>query len=127
VSDLPSPNVITIDGHAIEYRLERRGDATALILHGGHVSARCQFGEETFLENGYSVLVTSRPGGSDVAQPTLILATRFDGAVSFDHAEYLFAMLPDATLIEVGTPSHLLWLGEGSARTAAAITSFITT
>jgi pimeloyl-ACP methyl ester carboxylesterase len=62
VSEPPSPNEITIDGHAIEYRLQRRGDATALILHGGHMSARCQFDEETFLENGYSVLVTSRPG-----------------------------------------------------------------
>lgn len=280
MSEPPSPNVITIDGHAIEYRLQGRGDATALILHGGHMSARCQLGEETFLEAGYSVLVTSRPGygrtavgagpsapefavrlaglcrlldlgnltvvgislgarsamtmaafypelvqrvilmcptsfrlwpdprvrrlayaafapgvqrvtwgtvhrslrkapekhlasilaslttldgdvavrrlgadigkvtefllscqsgrgflidlraatdvSGDVAQPTLILATRNDGAVSFDHAEYLFATLPDATLVEVGTPTHLLWLGDGSDRTAAAITSFIT-
>ena len=62
MSDAPSPNVITIDGRAIEYRLERRSGATALILHGGHMSARCRFGEETFLETGYSVLVTSRPG-----------------------------------------------------------------
>jgi pimeloyl-ACP methyl ester carboxylesterase len=62
MSDASSPNVITIDGRAIEYRLERRGDTTALILHGGHMSAQCRFGEETFLEAGYSVLVTSRPG-----------------------------------------------------------------
>jgi pimeloyl-ACP methyl ester carboxylesterase len=62
VSAAPSSNVITIDGHAIQYRLERHGDATALILHGGHMSARCRFGEETFLEAGYTVLVTSRPG-----------------------------------------------------------------
>jgi pimeloyl-ACP methyl ester carboxylesterase len=58
----PTTSVITIDGHAIEYRLERRGHATVLILHGGHMSARCRFGEETFLEADYSVLVTSRPG-----------------------------------------------------------------
>jgi pimeloyl-ACP methyl ester carboxylesterase len=279
VSDAPSSDVITIDSHAIEYRLERRGDATALILHGGHMSARCRFGEETFLEAGYTVLVTSRPGygrtavgagpsapefavrlaglcrllglgnltvigislgartamalaafypelvqrvilmcptsfcpwpdlrgrrlayaafapgvrratwgtlhyllrkdpekylagilenlttldgevavrrlgadvgkviefllccqsgrgflidlraptdiSSDVAQPTLIVATRNDGAVSFDHAEYLAATLPDSTLVEVHTPTHLLWLGEGSDQTAAAIQSFI--
>ena len=48
---------------------------------------------------------------SDVGQPTLILATRNDGAVSFDHAEYLAATLPGATLVEVDTPTHLLWLG----------------
>ena len=62
MSDAPNPNVITIDGRAIEYRLERRDGTTALILHGGHMSARCQFGEDTFLDAGYSVLVTSRPG-----------------------------------------------------------------
>jgi pimeloyl-ACP methyl ester carboxylesterase len=46
---------------------------------------------------------------SDVAQPTLILATRNDGAVSFDHAEYLAATLHDSTLVELDTPTHLLW------------------
>jgi hypothetical protein len=34
-------------------------------------------------------------------------------------------MLRHATLVEVDTPTHLLWLGEGSDRTAAAILSFI--
>jgi pimeloyl-ACP methyl ester carboxylesterase len=61
----------------------------------------------------------------DVAQPTLILATRNDGAVSFDHAEHLAATLRHARLVEVGTPTHLVWLGEGSDRTAAAINSFM--
>jgi pimeloyl-ACP methyl ester carboxylesterase len=279
VSDAPGPNVITIDGHAIEYRLQRRGDSTVLILHGGHMSAQCRFGEETFLDAGYSVLITSRPGygrtavaagpsapefavrlarlcrllglahltvvgislgarsaltlaafypdlvqrvillcptsfrpwpdprgrwlsyavfapgvqrvtwgtlhyllrsepekylagvlenlttldgevavrrlgadvgkviefllccqsgrgflidlqpptdvSGDVAQPTLIVATRNDGAVSFDHAEYLALRLSDPTLVEVHTPTHLLWLGEGSDRTASAIESFL--
>jgi hypothetical protein len=30
MSDAPNPNVITIDGRAIEYRLERRDGTTAL-------------------------------------------------------------------------------------------------
>ena len=63
--------------------------------------------------------------GVHVAQPTLILATRNDGAVSFDRAEYLAATLPDSTLTEVDTPTHLLWLGDGSDLTATAIQSFI--
>ena len=276
----PDTSVIRIDGHAIEYRLERAGERTALILHGGHMSARCQFGEETFLEAGYSVLVTSRPGygrtavaagpsapefsvrlaslcrhlglseltvvvgislgarsaltlaafypdmvrrvilmcptsfrrwpegrsrrlayavfapgveratwgtlhrllrtapekylpgiienlttldghdavrrldgdlekitefllccqssrgflvdlhpptdvGNQVGQAVLILATRTDGAVSFDHAEHLANTLPSARLVEVDTPTHLLWLGEGSHDTAAAVDSFM--
>jgi pimeloyl-ACP methyl ester carboxylesterase len=62
----------------------------------------------------------------DVAQPTFILARRNDGAVSFDHAEHLAVTLCNATLVEVDTPTHLLWLGEGSDRTAAAIHSFMT-
>ena len=276
----PDTNVIRIDGHSIEYRLEHGGENTALILHGGHMSARCRFGEETFLEAGYSVLVTSRPGygrtavdagpsapefavrlaslcrhlgltevtvvgislgarsaltlaafypdlvhrvilmcptsfrpwpegrsrriayavfapgvqratwgtlhrllrtapekylpgiienlttldghdavrrldgdvekitefliccqsgrgflvdlrpptdiGDYVGQPVLILATRNDGAVSFDHAEYFAATLRSARLAEVDTPTHLLWLGEGSSHTAAVVHSFIT-
>jgi pimeloyl-ACP methyl ester carboxylesterase len=61
----------------------------------------------------------------DVGQPTLILATRNDGAVSFDHAEHLAATMRHATLVEVDTPTHLLWLGDGSDHTAAAIHSFM--
>ena len=279
MSGTPTTSVITIDDHAIEYRLERRGDVTVLILHGGHMSARCQFGDETFLNTDYSVLVPSRPGygrtavasgpsapefavrlvglcrllglgdlivvgislgartaltmaafypelvqrvilmcptsfrpwpdprgrrlayaafapgveratwgmlhyllrkdpdkylagilenlttldgevavrrlgndiaratdfllscqsgrgflldlraptdvSNDVRQPVLILATRNDGAVSFDHADYLAATLAQVKLVEVNTPTHLLWLGEGSDQTAAAITSFL--
>ncbi|HEY6685021.1 MAG TPA: hypothetical protein VI094_02315 [Propionibacteriaceae bacterium] len=85
MTEPPTTNVITIDGHAIEYRLERRGEAAVLILHGGHMSARCRSGEEVFLA----------------------------------------ATLPHAKLIEVDTPTHLVWLGEGSSRTAAAINAFI--
>ena len=33
--------------------------------------------------------------------------------------------LQQATLVEVDTPTHLLWLGEGSNRTTAAVDSFI--
>jgi pimeloyl-ACP methyl ester carboxylesterase len=62
---------------------------------------------------------------SDVGQPTLILATRNDGAVGFEHAENLAANVPNGTLVEVDAPTHLLWLGEGSERTAAATTSFL--
>jgi pimeloyl-ACP methyl ester carboxylesterase len=61
----------------------------------------------------------------DVGQPTLILATRNDGAVGFEHAENLAANVPNGTLVEVDAPTHLLWLGEGSERTAAATTSFL--
>jgi len=49
----------------------------------------------------------------DVAQPVLILATRNDGAVSFEHTEALAATLPNEQLGAIDTPTHPLWLGDG--------------
>ena len=56
MSQRPATRATAIDGHPIEYRIERRGGAAVLILHGGHMSARCRFGEETFLASGQSLL-----------------------------------------------------------------------
>src|SRR6266511_1560275 len=47
---------------AIEYRLERRGEATIVVFHGGHVRAGLPIGEEVFAELGCSILAPSRPG-----------------------------------------------------------------
>ncbi len=60
-----------------------------------------------------------------VAQPTLILATRTDGSVAWDHPSRLAEALPDARLVEVPSPTHLLWLGDGADATAAAIATFL--
>ena len=46
----------------VEYRLERRGEGTVLIFHGGHVRAGLALGEEVFADLGYTVLAPSRPG-----------------------------------------------------------------
>ncbi|MFI9561569.1 hypothetical protein [Nonomuraea endophytica] len=46
----------------VEYRLERRGEAAVVILHGGHMRAGLALGEEVFGAAGYTVLVPSRPG-----------------------------------------------------------------
>lgn len=51
----------------VEYRLERRGEATVVVLHGGHMRAGLALGEETMTEAGYSVLVPSRPGYGQTA------------------------------------------------------------
>ncbi len=61
----PATEVVRIDGRRIEYRLTRPPAPTgrlALILHGAHMSARCRFGEQSYLDAGHSVLVVSRPG-----------------------------------------------------------------
>jgi pimeloyl-ACP methyl ester carboxylesterase len=51
-----------IDGVDIEYALTRAGDCLAVIFHGGHLRAELEFGQEAFLEAGWSVLQPSRPG-----------------------------------------------------------------
>jgi pimeloyl-ACP methyl ester carboxylesterase len=46
----------------IEYRLEGTGDKVALLLYGGHTSAKTRLGEDYFMERRYKVLAVSRPG-----------------------------------------------------------------
>jgi pimeloyl-ACP methyl ester carboxylesterase len=46
----------------VEYRLDRRGDAVVLVVHGGHTRASLALGEEVFAAAGYTLLVPSRPG-----------------------------------------------------------------
>jgi pimeloyl-ACP methyl ester carboxylesterase len=46
----------------VEYRLQRRGPQTVLMMHGGHMRASLPLGEEVFADAGYTVLAPSRPG-----------------------------------------------------------------
>ncbi|MFD0504145.1 alpha/beta fold hydrolase [Streptomyces chiangmaiensis] len=55
-------SVVRLDEGPVEYRLERRGPATVVVLHGGHTRAGLAVGEEMFAEAGYTVLAPSRPG-----------------------------------------------------------------
>ncbi|HET9649153.1 MAG TPA: alpha/beta hydrolase [Microlunatus sp.] len=66
----PATELAELDGHRIEYRLTGPAPASgsgphrplAVVLHGGHMSARCRFGEEVYRAAGFAVLVVSRPG-----------------------------------------------------------------
>jgi pimeloyl-ACP methyl ester carboxylesterase len=46
-----------------------------------------------------------------VSQPTLVMASRSDGSIPFEHAEQLTRLIPNAALFVSGAPSHLLWYG----------------
>ncbi len=49
----------------MEYRLDRRGPRTVVILHGGHIRTGLSWGEEVFAARDCTVLVPSRPGHGD--------------------------------------------------------------
>lgn len=59
--DLPT-TVAQLDAGPVEYRWDRRGDETVVVLHGGHVRAGLAVGEDVFVRDGYTVLAPSRPG-----------------------------------------------------------------
>ena len=46
----------------IEYREDGSGPNAILVFHGGHMRAASDSGEAFFTENGYRVLIPSRPG-----------------------------------------------------------------
>ncbi len=54
--------LVRLAGGLVEYRLEQRGEATVVVLHGGHQRAGLALGEEVFADAGCSVLAPSRPG-----------------------------------------------------------------
>jgi pimeloyl-ACP methyl ester carboxylesterase len=54
--------VVDLAAGRVEYRWDRRGDRTVVVLHAGHMRAAIPLGEEPFVEQGCSVLVPSRPG-----------------------------------------------------------------
>lgn len=62
---------------------------------------------------------------SDVACPTLITGSRHDGGVAFAHAEDLARAIPDATLLELDSPTHLFWIGAEAEPLARALVAFL--
>jgi pimeloyl-ACP methyl ester carboxylesterase len=67
---------------AVEYRLERRGPRTVLMMHGGHVRASLPVGEEVFADAGYTVVAPSRPGYGRTPITTGTSPEGFAGAVA---------------------------------------------
>jgi pimeloyl-ACP methyl ester carboxylesterase len=63
---------------------------------------------------------------SEVGQPTLIIASRKDGAVSFAHAESLAAGIRNAELVVSESDSHSIWFGLDYPSIASQIRSFLT-
>lgn len=62
---------------------------------------------------------------ASVRQPTLVVATRCDASVPFDHAEALARTVPGAVLAEVEAVSHLLWIDPDADDVRARIREFV--
>jgi len=60
-----------------------------------------------------------------VAQPTLVMASRSDGSVPFEHSEQLTRLIPNAELFISESQSHLLWFGGSTEALNDAIHSFL--
>ncbi len=60
-----------------------------------------------------------------VYAPTLIVHSRNDNSVPFEHALHAQAMISHATLYEAQTWGHLVWLGEGSTSVLEKVADFL--
>ncbi|WP_233197100.1 alpha/beta hydrolase [Verrucosispora sp. ts21] len=63
---------------------------------------------------------------AEIGQPTLVIASRHDGAVSFDDAEHLATAIRRAELVESRSDSHFLELGADWPAISEAIRVFLT-
>ena len=61
-----------------------------------------------------------------VTQPTLIVASRTDGQVRWDHAEQLSRNIPQSTTWASPSLSHLVWFGSGGPQTNQCTQTFLT-
>jgi len=62
---------------------------------------------------------------SEIHQPTLLLASRNDGAVPPEHSRGLARALPGSTLVLVDAESHLLWVGPHADQERDAVLEFL--
>ncbi|WP_406442371.1 alpha/beta hydrolase [Streptomyces sp. NBC_00631] len=62
---------------------------------------------------------------ADATQPSLVIASRRDGAVPFAHAEALTAGLRRAELLESSADTHFVWFGEDWPEVAARMRGFL--
>ncbi|MGQ7295923.1 alpha/beta fold hydrolase [Quadrisphaera sp. KR29] len=60
-----------------------------------------------------------------VRQPALVVASRADGQVRWEHAEQLVRSIPAATAWTSPSRSHLVWFGSGGPATAARTEEFL--
>jgi pimeloyl-ACP methyl ester carboxylesterase len=82
----------------------------------------------TQMRSGQGFLNDLRPTPditAGISQPTLVIATRTDRGVPFDHAQSLSRSIRHAELVESQADSHLVWLGSDWPAIAERIRDFL--
>ena len=68
---------------------------------------------------------TRRAAQQRVACRTLVTGSRHDAGVTWAHAEDLASTIPRASLVDLGAPSHLFWIGESRTRLREVVDGFL--
>jgi pimeloyl-ACP methyl ester carboxylesterase len=63
--------------------------------------------------------------GTGVRRPALIVASRSDGQVVWEHAEQWHRLIAGSSLWESPALGHLVWFGAGAARTEQHVVNFL--
>ena len=63
----------------------------------------------------------------EVGQPTLVIATRRDGSVRFEHATALTAAIRHSRLVESQADTHFVWFGPDWPQIGEKIRAFLAT
>ncbi|XVQ06833.1 alpha/beta fold hydrolase [Spirillospora sp. CA-255316] len=102
------------------------GDRTALLELFGRMRSGAGFiNDVRIMAVPENVERTARQAAT-LVQPSLVIASRDDGSVSYAHARSLNDAIPNARLVTSAAPSHMIWLGDDYPAIAATITAFLT-
>lgn len=108
-STLPTDDVLSLlsteDRAAFSMMLQRQGSGSGFMLDLEHDIAR-----ETLQK---------------IEVPTLIVHSKTDNSVGFEHAEYAGANIAKSELLEAHTWGHLIWLGAGNDEVKTKVAEFL--
>lgn len=68
---------------------------------------------------------TRRAAQQRVSCRTLVTGSRHDAGVAWAHSEDLASTIPRASLVDLGAPSHLFWIGESRTRLREVVDDFL--
>jgi pimeloyl-ACP methyl ester carboxylesterase len=101
-------------------------DRTALLELFGRMRSGSGFSNDMRIMAAPDTAAQATSQAERLRQPTLVIASRDDGSVSYAHAQSLAEAIPHARLLTSSAPSHMIWLGDDYSAIADAITDFLT-